>query len=91
MSTEQNPCKILFLCTGNSARSIFAEYLMKKIGRGRFEAYSAGSQPTGAVNPFAVRVLREQYAMDTQEAPSKSWEAPRRKSSGASSYSARSR
>lgn len=74
MPTPQIPSKILFLCTGNSARSIFAEYLMKKIGRGRFEAYSAGSQPTGTVNPFAVRVLREQYAMDTQEARSKSWD-----------------
>jgi arsenate reductase (thioredoxin) len=74
MSAEQEPHKILFLCTGNSARSIFAEYLMKKIGQGRFEAYSAGSQPTGTVNPFAIQVLRHQYNIEPLEARSKSWD-----------------
>src|ERR1044071_6686190 len=67
--------KILFLCTGNSARSIFAEYLTKKIGKDRFEAYSAGSEPTGRVNPFALQVLRDQYKIDAKDARSKSWDA----------------
>jgi protein-tyrosine-phosphatase len=71
----QSPRKILFLCTGNSARSIFAEYLTNKIGIGRFEACSAGSEPAGSVNPFALRVLREHYRIDAAEARSKSWDA----------------
>lgn len=71
---NQQPQKILFLCTGNSARSIFAEYLMKKIGKGRFEAYSAGSEPTGRVNPFAIRVLKDQYNLEAHDARSKSWD-----------------
>jgi protein-tyrosine-phosphatase len=72
MTAEQEPRKILFLCTGNSARSIFAEYLMKKIGKDRFRAFSAGSQPTGRVNPFALQVLKDQYGIDPSEARSKS-------------------
>jgi protein-tyrosine-phosphatase len=70
----QTPPKILFLCTGNSARSILAEYLTRKICPDRFEAYSAGSEPTGAVNPYALQVLREQYRIDAQNARSKSWD-----------------
>jgi protein-tyrosine-phosphatase len=74
MAGDQKRPKILFLCTGNSARSIFAEYLMKKIGKDSFEVYSAGSQPTGKVNPFALRVLKEQYRIDARQARSKSWD-----------------
>jgi protein-tyrosine-phosphatase len=71
---EQQRQKILFLCTGNSARSIFAEYLTQKICPERFEAYSAGSNPSGKVNPFTVEVLRNQYKIDPQTARSKSWD-----------------
>ena len=66
--------RVLFLCTGNSARSIFGEYLLRRIGGGRFEAFSAGAQPTGVVNPFAVRVLEDLYHIDAAEARSKSWD-----------------
>jgi arsenate reductase len=66
--------RVLFLCTGNSARSIFGEYLLRRIGQGRFETYSAGTEPTGEVNPFALQVLRELYHISATEARSKSWE-----------------
>ncbi|CAH1649045.1 Arsenate reductase [Hyphomicrobiales bacterium] len=64
---------VLFLCTGNSARSILAESILQKDGGGRFRAFSAGSQPKGTVNPFAVKVLQ---ALDypTEAFRSKSWE-----------------
>ncbi|MCO5146088.1 MAG: arsenate reductase ArsC [Aquamicrobium sp.] len=64
---------VLFLCTGNSARSILAESILTKDGGGRFRAFSAGSQPKGSVNPFALKVLR---AFDYPAAGfrSKSWE-----------------
>jgi len=65
--------KVLFLCTGNSARSILAEYLLRK-DDGRFETFSAGSHPKGQVHPLALRVLREVYQIDASDARSKSWE-----------------
>ena len=65
---------ILFLCTGNSARSIIAEYLLRHIGQGRFEVFSAGSDPTGKVNPCAIEVLKGLYQIDAGDARSKSWE-----------------
>jgi protein-tyrosine-phosphatase len=71
MSTQ--PFKILFLCTGNSARSILGEYLVRRIGRERFESYSAGAQPSGKINPIVLRVLKENYKIDASDARSKSW------------------
>jgi protein-tyrosine-phosphatase len=64
---------VLFLCTGNSARSVLAEAILRKDGSGHFRAFSAGSQPKGAVNPFAIRVLRS-LDYPTDDLRSKSWE-----------------
>lgn len=68
------PYKLLFLCTGNSARSIFSEYLLRHLGGSRFQVYSAGAFPTGTVNPFAIRVLKDWFNIDASDARSKSWE-----------------
>ncbi|ACS39077.1 arsenate reductase ArsC [Methylorubrum extorquens] len=65
---------VLFLCTGNSARSILAEAMLAKDGHGRFRAYSAGSQPKSDVNPIAIQVLRESD-YPTEGLQSKSWDA----------------
>jgi arsenate reductase len=68
------PFQILFLCTGNSARSILGEYLIRRIAPGRFESVSAGAHPTGKINAVVQRVLREHYKIDCSDARSKSWE-----------------
>jgi len=68
------PYKLLFLCTGNSARSIFGEYLLRRLAGSRFAVYSAGAFPTGKVNPFAIQVLKDCFHIDATEARSKSAE-----------------
>lgn len=67
------PFHVLFLCTGNSARSILAESILNQLGGGQFVAHSAGSFPTGRVNPFALRLLEEQ-GMPTAALRSKAWD-----------------
>jgi len=71
MSAE--PLNVLFLCTSNSARSLIAESVLRKDGGGRFRAFSAGSHPKGAVNPFALKVLAS-YSYPIEGLRSKSWD-----------------
>jgi protein-tyrosine-phosphatase len=67
------PLDVLFLCTGNSARSIMAEAILGRVGSGRFAAHSAGSMPSGVVSPYAIALLKRQN-YPTSGLRSKSWE-----------------
>jgi protein-tyrosine-phosphatase len=69
---RNNPFNVLFLCTGNSARSIMAEAIMNRSGRAEFRAYSAGSQPKRDVHPYALDLLRKLH-YDVRSLRSKSW------------------
>jgi arsenate reductase len=67
------PTNVLFLCTGNSARSIIAEAILNKLGAGNFRAYSAGSEPKGRINPNTIQLLQD-LGYDTSGYRSKSWD-----------------
>jgi arsenate reductase len=67
-----SPFNVLFLCNGNSARSIMAEAILNKLGAGKFQAYSAGSQPEGHVHPETIRLLQS-LGYETTRFRSKSW------------------
>ena len=68
-----DPLNVLFLCTHNSARSVIAECVMNRLGKGKFKAYSAGSQPSGRVHPFALDLLKN-LKYETEGLRSKSWQ-----------------
>ena len=70
---HDRPFNVLFLCTGNSARSILAEVMMNAMGAPRFRAYSAGSHPNGRVNPYAIELLQKNR-LPTEGLRSKSWD-----------------
>ncbi|RFC64690.1 MULTISPECIES: arsenate reductase ArsC [Mesorhizobium] len=70
---SDQPFNVLFLCTGNSARSIIAEAILNRVGQGRFKAYSAGSYPKGEVHPYTLQLLKTANH-DVSAARSKSWD-----------------
>ncbi|MFZ1415051.1 MAG: arsenate reductase ArsC [Defluviicoccus sp.] len=73
MSDREKAYNVLFLCTGNSARSILGESILNRLGRGRFQAFSAGSHPAGTVNPHAIALLKR-LNYPTEALRSKNWD-----------------
>jgi arsenate reductase len=73
MADDKRIYNVLFLCTGNSARSILGEVILNRLGEGRFKAYSAGNRPAGKVNPYAIALL-ERLDYPTDGLRSKSWD-----------------
>jgi len=71
--STQKPLNVLFLCTGNSARSQMAEVILNRLGAGKFRAFSAGSQPARYVHPMALQMLQNAH-YDTSKLRSKSWD-----------------
>lgn len=69
---DRKPFNVLFLCTGNSARSILAEAILNSLGKGKFEAFSAGNHPTYRINPFTLELL-EKNRIPTNDLRSKDW------------------
>ena len=69
---SERPYNVLFLCTGNSARSVIAEAILNRLGAGKFRAFSAGSQPKGEINPRTIALLKS-LNYDTSAMRSKSW------------------
>src|SRR6266849_6124498 len=74
MEHGEHPPRVLFLCTGNSARSVFSEYFLRKLGGKKFEPCSAGANPSGVVSPYTLEVRRERFGIDASDARSKSWQ-----------------
>jgi protein-tyrosine-phosphatase len=72
-TAQHRPLNVLFLCTHNSARSVFAESIMNRVGAGRFKAFSAGSTPSGTINPHALHLLKH-LNYKTDDLRSKAWE-----------------
>jgi arsenate reductase len=72
-ASRHDPLNVLFLCTGNSGRSIMAECILNRLGQGKFRAFSAGSDPAGQVNPLALHLLRKSN-YDVSQLRSKSWD-----------------
>jgi arsenate reductase len=73
VASTQKPLNVLFLCTGNSARSQMAEVILNRLGAGKFRAFSAGSQPAGYVHPMALQMLKNAH-YDTSKLRSKPWD-----------------